>query len=162
MNDYTAAQIEQAEQIALAIAKPFEGFEASPYPDPASGAEPWAYGFGSTRDTNDMPVTQQTPPISYNEACDLAMRDMYRAFHAIASDITTPLTVHEIAAVMDFIYNVGAGNFKSSTLLRMINEKQYASAAEQFERWDRAGGEVLAGLLRRRLAEEQVFSTGDS
>jgi lysozyme len=86
---------------------------------------------------------------------------MYRAFHAIASDITAPLTVHEIAAVMDFIYSVGAGNFKASTLLRMINEKQYALAAEQFERWDQAAGKVMAGLLRRRLAEEQVFSTED-
>jgi len=161
MVDYTDAQIAQAEQIALSIAKPFEGFQANPYPDPGTGAAPWAFGFGSTLDVDDVPVTPQTPAISYNEACDLAMRDMYRAFHAIASDITVPLTVHEIAAVMDFIYNVGAGNFKASRLLRLINEKQYALAAAQFERWDQAAGKVLAGLLRRRLAEERVFNTVD-
>jgi lysozyme len=44
----------------------------------------------------------------------------------------------------------------------MINGKKYALAAEQFERWDEAGGKVMAGLLRRRLAEEQIFSTKDS
>jgi lysozyme len=134
MVDYPDAEVAQAEQIALSIAKPFEGFEANPYPDPGTGAEPWAFGFGSTFDADDKQVTAQTPPITYNDACDLAMRDMYRAFHAIACDITAPLTVHEIAAVMDFIYNVGAGNFKSSTLLRMINERQYGPAAAQFER----------------------------
>jgi lysozyme len=162
MVNYTDAQVEQAEEIALSIAKPFEGFEPNPYPDPGTGAEPWAIGFGSTFDASDKPVTCQTPAISYSDACDLAMRDMYRAFQVIAGEIAAPMTVHEIAAVMDFVYNVGAGNFKNSTLLRMINGKKYALAAEQFERWDEAGGKVMAGLLRRRLAEEQIFSTKDS
>jgi lysozyme len=89
------------------------------------------------------------------------MRDMYRAFQAIAGDIAAPMTLHEVAAVMDFVYNVGAGNFKNSTLLRMINAKQYALAAQQFERWDEAAGKVMAGLLRRRIAEEEIFNTKD-
>jgi lysozyme len=161
MVNYTDAQIEQAEEIALSIAMPFEGFEPNPYPDPGTGAEPWAIGFGSTHDGSDQPVTPQTPAISYSDACDLAMRDMYRAFQAIAGDIAAPLTMHEIAAVMDFVYNVGAGNFKNSTLLRLINAKQYALAAAQFERWDEAGGKVMAGLLRRRLTEERMFNTRD-
>ena len=161
MVNYTDAQIEQAEEIALSIAKPFEGFEPNPYPDPGSGGEPWAIGFGSTLDASDKPVTPQTPAISYNDACDLAMRDMYRAFQRIESDIAASMTIHEVAAIMDFIYNVGAGNFKNSTLLRLINNKQYAMAAEQFERWDEAGGKVMAGLLRRRLAEHAVFDTRD-
>ncbi len=161
MVEFADTQIKQAVQIALPMARQFEGFEANPYPDPGTGAEPWAFGFGSTLDANEMPVTPETPAISYNEACDLAMRDMYRAFHTIAAEIAAPMTVHEIAAVMDFVYNVGAGSFKSSTLLRMINERQYASAAEQFERWDQAGGKVMAGLLRRRLSEAQVFRTAD-
>ncbi len=161
MVEDTDGKIAQAERIALSIAKPFEGFEANPYPDPGTGGEPWAFGFGSTRDAEERPVTPSTAPITYNEACDLALRDMYRAFHAIASDIKMPLTVHEIAAVMDFIYNVGAGNFKSSTLLRMINEGHYDLAAKEFERWDEAGGRVMAGLLRRRIAEEQIFNTED-
>lgn len=162
MVDYPDAEVAQAEQIALSIAKPFEGFEANPYPDPGTGGEPWAFGFGSTLDADEKQVTAQTPAITYNAACDLAMRDMYRAFSAIASDITAPLTVHEIAAVMDFIYNVGAGNFKSSTLLRLLNQRKYGLAAGQFERWDQAGGRVMAGLLRRRVAEEKVFNTADS
>jgi len=161
MANFTDAQIEQAEELALSIAKPFEGFEANPYPDPGTGAEPWAIGFGSTYDAFDKPVTSETPAISYSDACNLAMRDMHRAFQAIARDIAAPLTEHEIAAVMDFVYNVGAGNFKNSTLLRMINAKQYALAARQFERWDEAGGKVMAGLLRRRIAEEELFNTKD-
>jgi hypothetical protein len=49
-----------------------------------------------------MPVTARGTQLTYNEACDLAMRDMYRAFHVVASDIMMPLAAHEIAAVIDF------------------------------------------------------------
>jgi hypothetical protein len=49
-----------------------------------------------------MPVTPRAAQITYNEACELAMRNMYRAFHVVASDIMMPLTAHETAAVIDF------------------------------------------------------------
>lgn len=151
----------EAERIALGMIKQFEGFSAVPYPDPASGGEPWTIGYGSTHDLLGRPVTPSTPPITEVQASQLAMLDMLTAFKTVASAIKTPLTQHERAAIEDFIYNVGAGNFKDSTLLRLINQNQWALAAKQFELWDRADGKIMSGLLRRRLAEEQCFVTAD-
>jgi lysozyme len=152
----------QAEEIALNLLKRFEGFRAYPYPDPVSGCEPWTIGYGSTRDLQGRLVTADTPPITEIQASQLARLDMVTAFNAVASEIKAPLTAHERAAVEDFIYNVGAGNFRDSTLLRLINQNQLALAAKQFEQWDHADGRVISGLLRRRLAEEQVFLTRDA
>ncbi len=151
-----------AEQMALDLIKQFEGFRADPYPDPATGDKPWTIGYGSTHDLQGNEITPDTPSITETEACQLAMLDMLTIFNAVAAAITVPLTQHEQAAIEDFIYNVGGGNFKDSTLLRLINQKELALAAKQFECWDHADGKVMAGLLRRRLAEEQVFATDDA
>lgn len=149
----------EAEQIATNLLKEFEGFRSDPYPDPATGGEPWTIGYGSTRDLEGKPVTPDTPPITEVQASQLAMLDMLTAFNAVASAIKVPLTQHEQAAIEDFVYNVGAGNFRDSTLLRLINQSQFTLAAKQFELWDHADGKVMSGLLRRRLAEEQTFIT---
>jgi lysozyme len=151
----------ETETIAVNMAKGFEGFRAGPYPDPASGGEPWTIGYGSTRDAQGNPVTPTTAPVTEAQATALAERDMALSFQAVAAVIKAPMTVNETAAVMDFIYNVGAGNFKNSTLLRLINLGQYEAAAKEFEKWDMAAGRVMAGLLRRRVAEEQLFDTPD-
>ena len=63
-------------------------------------------------------------------------------------------TQGEFDALTDFTFNCGRYGFDHSTLLRLVNEDDLPEAAEQFERWDKAGGKVVAGLLRRRLAEE--------
>lgn len=135
----------------------FEGFRAAPYPDPATGGAPWTIGFGSTRDAAGNPVTPATPPVTIDEARRLALRDMRTALTAIKTDVTVPLTTMEEAALIDFCYNLGVGNFGSSTLLRLLNQGEYLLAADQFVRWDRADGRVLAGLLRRRIAERDLF-----
>ncbi|MCK2118973.1 lysozyme, partial [Pseudomonas juntendi] len=56
-----------------------------------------------------------------------------------------------------FTYNLGAANLESSTLRRLLNSGDYAGAADQFPRWNKAGGKVLAGLTRRRAAERDLF-----
>ena len=63
----------------------------------------------------------------------------------------------EFDALVDFIFNLGAGNFRSSTMLKLLNAGNYHAAAGEFEKWDRCGGVELAGLLRRRQAEEAEF-----
>ncbi len=153
---------DDADEIALGLLKEFEGFRAEPYPDPATGGEPWTIGYGSTRDGQGMNITPATPPITEAQAALLAERDMREAFESVADAIKTPLTRHERAAIEDFIYNVGAGNFRNSTLLRLINLGKFALAAKQFEAWDHADGKIMAGLLRRRLSEEQIFLTRDA
>ena len=142
---------------AEALVEQFEGFSATPYPDPGTGAEPWTIGFGSTRDAAGDPVTPNTPPVTVDQARRLALRDMRAALEAVKSAVSVPVTADEEGALIDFTYNLGKGNLDASTLLRLLNAGDYAGAAAQFERWDHAGGRVMAGLLRRRLAERDLF-----
>jgi lysozyme len=140
---------------AVAIGENFEGFSAVPYWDPAACI--WTYGFGSTRDPDNHPVAKTTPPVTRAQGLVLMRRDLAAGMTEIAADVHVPLTAAETAALDDFIYNVGAGNFRASTLLRKLNAGDRAGAADQFVAWDRAGGVVLAGLLRRREAERAEF-----
>lgn len=75
--------------------------------------------------------------------------------------VTITLTQGEFDALVDFVYNVGAGNFASSTLLKDLNAGDVQGAADQFDRWDHASGKVVAGLLRRRQAETALFVGGE-
>jgi lysozyme len=151
MTDPTA--VNAAEGLVTA----FEGFSACPYQDPAGV---WTIGYGSTRDANGNPVCATTPNITQATARKLVDRDLRSAFAEVAGDVKVALTPFQEGALADFVYNLGAGNFRSSTLLRLLNAGDYAGAAAQFDRWDMAGGRVLAGLLRRRQAETELFTKG--
>lgn len=135
---------------------PFEGFSSTPYRD-AAGT--WTIGYGSTRDDTNAPVTQTTPPITRATAEALARRDLASARQTVTHAVTVPLTPNQQAALIDFVYNLGAGNFLRSTLLRLLNNGDYKAAAAQFPRWDLANGCLLPGLRRRREAEAALFSS---
>lgn len=145
---------ESVEALAADFAAPFEGFRPRPYLDPVNV---WTIGYGSTRDKDNQPVTAGTPPVTEAEARDLMARDMKACAGEIERDCKVPLTVDQKVALLDFIYNLGAGNFRSSTLLKKLNAGDYAGAAAEFDNWDHAGGVVLAGLLKRRQAETDLF-----
>lgn len=92
--------------------------------------------------------------------------------HELASDmagferdvgrlVTVPLDQGQFDALVSFAYNCGAANLSRSTLLRKLNRGDYGGAAAQFPLWNRAGGRVLRGLVRRRAAEQLLFLTGD-
>jgi lysozyme len=76
--------------------------------------------------------------------------------------VEVPLTQNQFDALVDFVYNLGSGNFEKSTLLRRLNKGDYQGASQQFEVWNRAGGFVRDGLTRRRLAEKKLFLGGMS
>lgn len=142
---------------AVGLVKEFEGFSATPYRDPVGV---WTIGYGSTRDFDGTPVNANTQPVTDEQACALVRRDLTDAALECARDVHVTLTANEKAAIIDFIYNLGGGNFRSSTLLRKLNTGDYAGAAAEFDKWDMAGGKVLAGLLRRRQAETDLFNQG--
>jgi len=146
---------ESVDALAADFAAPFEGFVPHPYQD-AAGV--WTIGYGSTRDVNERPITAATPNVTEAQACDLMARDMKACAGEIQRDCKVPLTIDEKIALLDFIYNLGGGNFRSSTLLRKLNAGDYAGAAAEFDNWDHAGGKVLAGLLKRRQAETDLFN----
>jgi len=144
------------EASAADFAAPFEGFRAAPYRDPVGV---WTIGYGSTRDAFGKPVAANTPPVTEAQARALMARDMTACAEEIARDCKVYLTDDQKVALTDFIYNLGAGAFRNSTLLKKLNAGDYAGAAAEFDNWDHAGGKVLAGLLKRREAETQLFKT---
>jgi len=142
------------EPAAVDLVVAFEGFSAVPYQDPAGV---WTIGYGSTRDAQGQPITARTAPLTEPQAKVLVSRDLMAAAVAVAGNVQVNLTHDQRAALQDFVYNLGAGNFRSSTLLRKLNAGDFEGAAAEFDKWDMAGGKVLAGLLRRRQAETDLF-----
>ena len=131
------------------LTEQFEGLRTTAYQDSAGV---WTIGYGHTAGvTPGMTCTQ-------GQAEAWLLEDIQWACSVVNSEVKVPLTQNEFNALVDFVFNVGSGNFAGSTLLRLLNQGLYAQAAEQFQLWDLAGGQVVAGLLRRRIAEENEFN----
>lgn len=71
--------------------------------------------------------------------------------------IRVPINQRMFDALVSFTYNVGVKALNDSTLLKLLNQRDYRGAADQFKRWNRAGGKVSNGLTKRRAAEEALF-----
>jgi lysozyme len=125
------------------------------YPDPATGGAPWTIGWGATG-TGIVPGTVWTQAQA-DARLESDLRDRGRTVDRL---VVVPLTDAQKAALVDFVYNVGAGNFLGSTLLRRLNARTYALAAAEFPKWNMAAGKVVGGLVRRRAAEQSLFNTG--
>lgn len=138
----------------LSLIKTFEGFSAKPYLCPAGVP---TIGYGATYYPDGRRVTMQDRPVTEADATAM-LRAMLASYEAgIARYVQVPLTQGQYDALVSFAYNLGLAALKSSTLLRLLNARNYAGAAAQFGRWNRAGGKVLPGLTRRREAERQMF-----
>ena len=93
-----------------------------------------------------------------HEQCVEALHnDINWAAHVVNNLVHASLTQPEFDAVTDFVYNVGAGNFAKSTMLTYLNQGNMMMAGFEFEKWDKAKGVVVAGLLRRRYSEAAEF-----
>ena len=131
------------------LTEQFEGLSLTAYQDSAGI---WTIGYGHTAGvTSGMTCTQE-------QAEAWLLEDIQWACSVVGNEVKVPLTQGEFNALVDFVFNVGSGNFAGSTMLRLLNQGLYAQAAEQFQLWDLAGGQVVAGLLRRRIAEENEFN----
>lgn len=143
--------------MAISLAKQFEGCVLTAYPDPASGGDPWTIGYGATGPGISQGVTWTQ---------DQADADLTARMTAIGARVdalvTVPITDEQKGALCDFAYNLGAGNLAASTLLKMLNAGNVQGAADQFSRWDMASGKVMAGLERRRDAERALFILGSN
>ncbi len=132
----------------LHLTESFESCRLQAYLDSAGVP---TIGYGHTHGvTLGMSCTQE-------EAEQWLQQDIQVAAQAVNGMVTVALTQPEFDALVDFTFNLGTGNLQKSTLLRLLNAGDYKGAAAEFEKWDRAGGKVMAGLLRRRQAEEQMF-----
>ncbi len=88
------------------------------------------------------------------------MQDIDEAAHTVNRMVKARLTQPQFDALVDFVFNLGAGNFEKSTLLRLLNANSIRAASNEFEKWNRAGGIVRDGLTRRRFAEKNLFKKG--
>lgn len=132
----------------LALIKRFEGLRLKAYRCPAGIL---TIGYGTTRGVK----TGQT--ITEARADELLREDVQAFEQAVTETVTVPLTQGQFDALVSLTYNIGPGAFRASTLLRLLNRGEYAQAAAQFDRWNRGGGKVLPGLVKRRAAERRLF-----
>lgn len=137
---------------AVRLVKEFEGCRLTAYPDPATGGDPWTIGWGATG-----PGIKPGVKWTQAQADDRLEVDVERFMAGVRSVLKRPATDNELGAMTSLAYNVGSGAFKSSTLVRLFNAGDRSGAARQFDRWNKAGGRVMAGLTRRRAEERRVF-----
>jgi lysozyme len=170
----------QYSKTGLALTEHFEGCYLHAYPDPASplakelqrlgmwqsalntgviasallklSGAPWTIGVGHTG-----PEVRYGVAWTQNQADAQLCADVAGAVAAVNRLVTTPLMQAEFDALVDFVFNLGVGNFAGSTMLRLLNAGKHAAAADEFQKWDMAKGQHIAGLLRRRLAEAAEF-----
>lgn len=128
-----------------------EGLKLHAYPDPATGGEPWTIGVGHTGGV------KQGDTCTREEAIDWLRQDAVTAEKCINNSVRVVLTQNQFDALVSFVFNVGCGNFRSSTLLRKLNEGDDLAAADQFAVWNKAAGKVMAGLTNRRESEKEQF-----
>ena len=141
---------------ALDLIKEFEGFEAETYRD-AVGVYTIGYGTTERAGVGIIPVPGMV--ISEAQAEKYLLRAVKKMADEIRPKIKKPMTKNEWAAFLSLAYNIGPSAFKHSTLLRRFNEGNKTKAADEFLRWNKAGGKVLRGLTRRRHRERSLFLT---
>jgi lysozyme len=135
----------------LSLIKHFEGFKANAYKCPAGV---WTIGYGTTSGVKSGQV------VTENLAEKFLFGDCTKFEKAVEDLVTVTLSQDQFDALVAFVYNVGTGNFKSSTLLKVLNQGHYDQVPGQMLRWNKAGGKVLEGLTRRRQSEGHLFSSG--
>ena len=124
------------------------------YPDPGTGGDPWTIGWGAT----GPGIGPQT--VWTQQECDERLAsDLERYAREVARAIGgAPTTQAQFDAMVSFHYNTGA--IGRATLTRKHVAGDHAGALREFARWNRAGGQVLKGLTRRRQAEARLYGEG--
>jgi len=135
-------------QTGLHLTEQFESCRLTAYQD-TSGV--WTIGWGH------IAGVKQGDTCTSDQADAWLQQDIQWAASVVNRAVRVSLTQQEFDALTDFVFNVGSGAFYKSTMLCLLNAGDYQGAADQFDLWDRSGGKVVAGLLRRRQEETQEF-----
>ena len=140
----------------LSLVRQFEGLRTTAY---KCSAGVWTIGYGHTQQVKAGQVITKT------QADAFLQLDISKADAAIQRLVKVPINQNERDALASFIFNLGAGAFESSTLLKKINEGDKQSAANEFLKWDKFRNpvtkklEALTGLTKRRVAEKSLFES---
>ena len=136
----------------IELIKEFEGCKLKAYQDSVGV---WTIGYGHTKGVKKGDV------ITQDQAKQFLIEDLADAENAVNRLVKVEINQNMFDALSSFTFNLGVGNFQSSTLLKLLNQGKYSEAAEQFPRWVFAGGQKLDGLVRRRKAEQKLFRSGN-
>ena len=141
------------------LIKEFEGLRLTAYRDSVGV---WTIGYGNTF-YEDGSTVKQGDKITQERADSLFRSILDKFADQVCNSLTNPDRVSDaqFSAMVSLAYNIGVGAFKGSTLLRKVNANPCdPTIPDEFIRWNKAGGKVLAGLTRRRKAEEDLYKNG--
>ena len=138
----------------IELIKGYEGFRGNPYKCPADVP---TIGYGSTYYEDGTAVSMDDEPITSTQAESLLRYSLKGYEASVQKLVTVALKQGQFDALVSFVYNLGAGALKGSTLLKKLNAGDYKGAAEEFGKWTHGGGKVLPGLVKRRAAEKALF-----
>ena len=96
--------------------------------------------------------------ITQEEADQMLLDELVEYEGYVNNLVTVGLNQNQFDAMVSWVYNLGGGNLKASTLLKVLNAGDYEGVPAQMLRWNKAGGKVLEGLTRRRQAEADLWS----
>jgi len=136
----------------LDLIKKFEGLELTAY---KCAAGVWTIGYGHTKDV------QEGDEWSEAHANHMLEVELEEFEGYINDNVTVALSQHQFDALVSWVYNLGPANLKASTMLKVLNSGDYEGVPAQIQRWNKAGGKVLEGLIRRRKAESLLFMGRD-
>jgi len=136
----------------LNLIKHLEGLRLQAY-QCSSGV--WTIGYGHTAGVRPGDIVDEV------QAGIFLRQDVAASECTVMRLVTVALSQHQFDALVSFVFNLGAGNFRTSTLLKKLNAGDYSGAADEFSCWINAGGKPLPGLARRREAERSLFLTRD-
>jgi lysozyme len=138
----------QTNQKGLDLIKSCEGLELKAYQDVVGV---WTIGYGHTKGVKAGMV------ITAEKAEQMLKEELKEYEEGVERLIKIPLSSNEFSALVSFAYNLGLGNLGSSTLLRLLNKGDKIGASNEFEKWNKAGGKIYPGLVKRRALEKQLF-----
>ena len=132
----------------IALIKRFEGCEIKAYQDSVGV---WTIGFGHTKDVKEGDEIT-------TELAGIMLEEEMPEYEGYINDmVKVDLEQCQFDALCSWVYNLGPTNLSESTLLKVLNEKKYDEIPVQIKRWNKAGGQVLEGLIKRRGAEALLF-----
>ena len=136
----------------LALIKKFEGCELEAY---QCSAGVWTIGYGHTKGVEEgMTITK-------DQAEQMLLEELVEYEVAVEEAVDNQLDQCMFDALVSWTYNLGPTNLNNSTMLKVVNAGQYDDVPAQIKRWNKAGGKVLEGLVRRREAEALLFEGKD-
>jgi lysozyme len=136
----------------LQLTEMFEGVKLTAYRCPA-GILTIGYGHTGHDVYEGLTITQ-------DHAEALLLVDITWAEVIVKHYVTVALTQTQFNSLVDFVFNIGSGNFEHSTLLKVLNTGDFVQAGHEFEKWEMIHGTPNKGLARRRVAEAELFAHG--